>query len=293
MISSGLFNDDEDEENDLFSTATTKIDTKKPFLSNSPKPTSLPLYNNEPPELDEVDTENRQEKSIKSAVETRKEGGVVEKTHSKKVSLFDDDDTLFEDDLFANITTKKFTSNLFDDIPPSPPPIEDDVTEIKTEEERDIPSYIPTSTSIFNDEPPPLDDDIFSTLKIPPSKKESQNKLASLFDDDDNRSLEDDLFLNNKPNSSSSSSSKNKLSSLDTENFVKNTKQNFFSETDKKLEVKNDDVTEEKSPVITKERKSLFEDTDEFEADIFCNTGIFVFKFPAQVGSFIFNCFIR
>lgn len=34
----------------------------------------------------------------------------------KKISLFDDDDDLFKDDLFSGIDTKKFTSNLFDDV---------------------------------------------------------------------------------------------------------------------------------------------------------------------------------
>lgn len=37
-------------------------------------------------------------------------------TKPKKISLFDDDDDLFKDDLFSGITTKKLTSNLFDDI---------------------------------------------------------------------------------------------------------------------------------------------------------------------------------
>lgn len=43
---------------------------------------------------------------------------VEEKVKPKIVSLFDDDDRLFEDDLFSGLNTKKFTSGLFDDSPP-------------------------------------------------------------------------------------------------------------------------------------------------------------------------------
>lgn len=261
----GLFDDEEgEEENDLFSASAAKVDIKKPFLSNPTKPLAIPLFNEEPPELDDI-TEKKKQKPVggvpifgaanlfeKNKTEkplqereykTESDEQPQEKIEQpKKINLFDDDDNLFEDDLFSNITAKKFTSSLFDDVPPekssvdlfdpNPPPDTDD-WETKSDEEKEIPPYQPTigsiQSNIYNEEPPPLidenekgtgsgmfEDDLFSPLKIPPPIREQTNakkkKLASLFDDDDE--VEDDLFSNIKAPLLLEKSSSNETRSL-------------------------------------------------------------------------------
>lgn len=278
-IQTGLF-DKEEEDDDLFNPSVTKpaFDIKKPFLSSFAK-TTVPLYEDEPPELDS-DTNNKpQQKPIddipqkEPSIEKSKVSlfdNIPQKepsTEKSKVSLFDDDDDLFEDDLFSNISAKKFTSSLFDDLPPdddvldekkprvdffdpNPPP---DTNNWDTKSEDDTKPVFdeePSGSSERKDEGLFAGESLFATSK---SEIDGQaKKFKSLFDDDDETEA-DDLFSNLQNESSGLCSNSKEIKTKEVESRLFAT--DGFSETDhlfsKILKSEGKVETVEKSEKIT------------------------------------------
>lgn len=103
----------------------------------------------------------------------------------KTVSLFDDNDDLFEDDLFSNITTKKFTSNLFSDSPPSTDLFGKDTTDFRVETDKN--SINSHEIDIAAPEEKPV-------IKEQETKKVMENKQRnSLFDEEDDGGIFEDV----------------------------------------------------------------------------------------------------
>lgn len=267
-------------------------------MPNLTKPTSsLPLYNDEPPELDEVDDTDKKRKPIGGVSifgganlfenkETLKQKAVVESNNEppKKISLFaddDDDDNLFDDDLFSNISAKKFTSGLFnDDLPkvslfdPNPPPDTDDwqtksssVVDVVEQEAQPLFS----STAI---EKSGSLDDLFSPLKIPPAKNAENTKkkpARGLFDDDDD-DLEDDLFSKNTSDVRKSDANKKNV-----DNTNKNEEKKvglFDDDLFSKNSVDEDDNNKKTDDIVNKIEKNE-EDEEKKENKSSSNFGLF------------------
>lgn len=208
----------------------------------------------------------------------------------KTISLFDDNDDLFEDDLFSNVTPKKFTSNLFGDSPPTENIFGKDTTDFKgnrstpinTEivdvspneiksETADILDSSSEKTSLFGKEIIKSGGlfDNFSvssnTQNIAQEKTTNKKndevskadrprqKVASLFDDftDDNDD-EDDLFSNTKVS----------------EKMGDKLKKTIIEEANVKAETTKSDFGGIFGNVRDEEERNLFED-QKFGANVF------------------------
>lgn len=225
---------------------------KKPFLSE-PIKISIPLFRDEPPELDD-------EKNKKQTIDNKNEPSPP----PKKISLFDDDDNLFEDDLFSNVTAKKFTSNLFDDLPetkhvdlfdPNPPSDTDD-WDTKSVKEKGIGG----STT-----PPPVTENrtMGGLFADETEDVANKNKMASLFDDDlfsnaqpplsDSKSLFDDVF---SEKSLFETKDKAEKSLLVSSSETKEQNENDNTETKEEEEFLFEDEKQKETPNTEKEIKS-------------------------------------
>lgn len=128
------------------------------------------------PSAENLNTDNVG-KEIGSAKPSEKETAAkASDSKFKKVSLFDDDN-LFEDDLFSNMSTRKFTSGLFDDSPPDDAP-------------SPTVSSLPKTGAIAKDR--------ISINSVEEEKEESPEKVTDVFNNTDYDSLFGNAALDSK-----------------------------------------------------------------------------------------------
>ncbi|XP_018321650.1 WASH complex subunit 2 isoform X2 [Agrilus planipennis] len=205
-----LFDDDDEDSDDIFNTNPV-VNNKKPLLIGQ-KNITVPFFSGEPPNINakkpvigsSSSTKNdnliNNEKDTSPSNISTSESDPTKKDNNnlkETIDIFNDNaNDLFDDDLFSNIETKKFTSNLFSTISDDASSIENSKSDLKENISSNslINSSNSASPSLTNSNDAHFPPSIIESKREVAFEKSTTSKPSALSLFDDVNDDFDDLF---------------------------------------------------------------------------------------------------